>query len=705
MQNPASILDSGTRVRAAQERCGGSVTGDSGTRGAGERGLAASGEPAEVPTVPGLRPGLASRGATASAWRSLSGHWRWLLAAWVILAGGVAGISLAPGGGGASVTHEVEVRARQFAYEPHRVVVDQGDRIRLRLASEDVVHGLFLEGQELDLVAFPGRLDFGVRSTVGGVGYSSTNEVTFRADRWGKFRYRCSTTCGPLHPFMLGELIVRPNYLFWAAAGMLTAGLPTALLLMWTARRGVSGTRPSAWRFDLLARIPLLRWYVGQRWFQLGFVVPALFFTTLLLVAGFWGSPIGNRNIIITFVWILWWFVLKTFLLPLGSRSWCAACPIPFVGDWFQRRSLVGVRENSRRMWAGFRHWPRQLSNLWLQNVLFLLLCTFSAVLVTQPFLTALALAGLLLTATVVACWYQGRAFCRYLCPVSGFLSVYAMASVMEVRARDPQRCAECRTKNCRLGSSTGWGCPWMQVPGRMERNNHCGMCMECVKACPNQNMTVRLRPFCADVRLEGYDEVWTAFIMMTLAIVYTVTMLGPWGAVKEWANIGEVGNWPGFLGYVAVIWSTALLWLPLAWYGIAALGRALSGSPDVPTRVLFLRYAYMLVPLGLCAWIAFGFPLIVVNGTHIIATVSDPLGRGWDLIGMTHIPWTPFYPEYLAFIQVPLVLLGLGFALRRGFGVGMELYGDARRACRSLIPSAVAVSGLALVFLVLFAG
>lgn len=112
------------------------------------------------------------------------------------------------------------VRAFRYGYEPNIIRVNKGDTIHLRLVSADVVHGFYLEGYDLDAAIVPMRSTFDVRHPSRGGPPQSVEEVVFKADREGKFRYRCSQTCGFLHPFMLGEFIVGPNRLLPTSMGL-----------------------------------------------------------------------------------------------------------------------------------------------------------------------------------------------------------------------------------------------------------------------------------------------------------------------------------------------------------------------------------------------------------------------------------------------------------------------------------------------------
>lgn len=122
---------------------------------------------------------------------------------------------------------EVHVRARQYEYSPGVLHVSRGDRVTLVLEAEDVTHGLYLDGYDVDLVAVPGR----------------TSRATFVADRPGKFRLRCSKVCGTLHPFMLGELVVTPNAPFWRAIGLALLAAAGTVVFLRSGRRGAEDER------------------------------------------------------------------------------------------------------------------------------------------------------------------------------------------------------------------------------------------------------------------------------------------------------------------------------------------------------------------------------------------------------------------------------------------------------------------------------
>lgn len=100
-----------------------------------------------------------------------------------------------------------EIKAKKFSYTPHKIIVNKGDKVTLRLVSEDVTHGLYIDGYGLETKAHPGQ----------------DGSITFIAGKTGKFTFRCSVTCGEFHPYMVGNLIVGPNYRFYAYVLMILA--------------------------------------------------------------------------------------------------------------------------------------------------------------------------------------------------------------------------------------------------------------------------------------------------------------------------------------------------------------------------------------------------------------------------------------------------------------------------------------------------
>lgn len=467
---------------------------------------------------------------------------------------------------------------------------------------------------------------------------------------------------------------------------------------------------PKGFKYDIFNKIPIIKTMAKSRYFQYILMVPNFFVFYVIIIAGFIGTPIGNRNIAIVVLWILWWFILIALLVPLFARFWCTMCPLPIFGDFLQRFSFLKVRLGKtgylrNKMFGLNKVWPKRFKNIWIPNFTFLTLCTFSAVLVTRPFVTSIVLGSMVLIATFLAMIYRLRVFCGYICPVSGFIGLYSKTSTLELRSTNEEVCKKCKDKGCLRGNEKGWGCPWGEDMGVMKRNNYCGLCMECVKTCPNDNISLNIRSFSSETKIKGYDESWKGFIDVGTSHAYSLIYLGTNGTLKDWVNAPESGNWTGFFIYVISLWGLSLLIIPAIFYLLSYITKKVAKVQTVSIKEIFKAYSYILLPVGLLAWMAFSFPLIFVNGSYILNVISDPLGWGWDLFGTAEVQWQPLIPEYLGYIQIFLLLLGLGYSIYRGFFIGQRLFNSAVIALKALIPFAVLASIIAVAFILFFIG
>ncbi len=120
-----------------------------------------------------------------------------------LVAAAVAGTALLSEGTGVSSTRQdpatvsaprtIEEVARKFTFEPDRIEVTEGDRVRLVVRSADGVHGLHIKR-------------FGVNKLVPRGGESVT--IDFTASRAGTFEILCSEFCADGHDAMKGTLVV-----------------------------------------------------------------------------------------------------------------------------------------------------------------------------------------------------------------------------------------------------------------------------------------------------------------------------------------------------------------------------------------------------------------------------------------------------------------------------------------------------------------
>ncbi|NIW44990.1 MAG: 4Fe-4S binding protein [candidate division Zixibacteria bacterium] len=430
-----------------------------------------------------------------------------------------------------------------------------------------------------------------------------------------------------------------------------------------------------------LLRFPILKWLFVNRWPQFLIRLVTLAGFLLAILGGFIGTPVGSRNISIVLIWIAWWGLLILFAVPILGRGWCNICPIPLVGEWLQQGTILGPAPKVDGYGLN-KTWPKKLRNIWIQNGFFLGLAVFSTLILTNPLVTSIAVLGLFVLSIGLSLIFERRAFCRYICPVSGFIGLYSQVAPVEVRVIDPQICRDHTQKTCYTGNENGYGCPWGLYPAAITKNVNCGTCMECLRACPYDNMAVNLRPLGEDLfnpRERKMDEALKSFIMLGSAVVYSFVMLGPWGEVKMAAY--SIGT-PGWFAYTLTLLALVLVLLP----GMLFLGIKFADAGISKSRLKreFVKQSYALVPLGLSAWIAFSLSFVFANFSYVLAVISDPFGWGWNLLGTASMPWTPYLSAVTPPLQSFSLLVGLSLTILASQKIARE--SDTSRSSWPLI-------------------
>jgi polyferredoxin len=398
---------------------------------------------------------------------------------------------------------------------------------------------------------------------------------------------------------------------------------------------------------DLL-RWPLVGRFLGWRGARATLQIPLLVLGAVLILHGLYGPDLAPKNLATLVTWVHYRGLLVLVLLVVGN-FFCLACP------------FMLPRDLARRLFRPTWNWPRPLRNKWAGVALFvLLLFTYEEFgLWGEPRWTAALIAAYFAAALVVDALFKHASFCKWLCPIGQFNFVASTVSPLEIRVRDVAVCGDCRTKDCIRGRPeppanghgrlalpllSQRGCELALFQPMKTGNLDCTFCLDCVHACPHDNVGLVSRlpgsELWTDGSRSGIGRPHARKDMAALVLVFTFGallnafgMTSPVYAVQAWlSRVTGITQRAPILGLLFV---AGLVVEPAVLLGLAAaVARRLSGSRQ-GTLPIATRYAFSLVPLGFGIWLAhYLFHFLTGVLTVVPVTQAALEDAGWSLLG-----------------------------------------------------------------------
>lgn len=420
-------------------------------------------------------------------------------------------------------------------------------------------------------------------------------------------------------------------------------------------------------------QIPFIGWLVRLPIYPYVLQVVALVFFVLLIYFG-WGQPIfamssaaellyRQLNFTTFVVWGLWWTAMIWVTFFIG-RAWCHICPLELIMNVAERFG--------RRLAISQKLLPKAFRNGTL-IILGYLVVQFSVAVFhihRAPQGAAIFLISLAVIAFIFGFIFKYRSFCSYACPVGILLNCYSRNAPVELRIIDRITCDRCETKDCRsLKTYHRWnqrGCPSLLNPPKLDSNKDCLLCLQCVKACPYDNIRLGARKFFKDIVPGEQTGMAIPLFLMIITgfLTYELTLTGElkkyFLAIPHWTGqILNVTN-PHWQGFLKGLW-TLIVFPSAIWLTFAGLFGLFSGK-DSFFRY-FKIYAIAFIPLLISAHLAKALEKWNAWLKGINLPFNDPFGlRTFQAIFVDRSMTAPGKIVPLStFRWLPLCLLGVG--------------------------------------------
>jgi len=454
-------------------------------------------------------------------------------------------------------------------------------------------------------------------------------------------------------------------------------------------------------RLPLVGR--LLRGRYGRLMLQAAFALVAL----AMVIDGIWGPQSAARNLATVTPWVHLRGIVVLALLLAGNLI-CMGCPFTLPRTLAKRLSVRGCR------------FPQRLRGKWL--AIFSLFALFFAYeyldLWASPWLTAWLILAYFAASFLLEAVFTESAFCKYVCPLGSFNMVYSTLSPTRISVKSQDVCARCvghecvngsyareavirvdeipigagdegRQKEVAHGPGGALGCGTELFAPRMRGNMDCTMCLDCVRACPHDNVSLFTRDPGAELsRADSWSRRWDmSLLVIALAFMGLSNAFGmvpPYYALQEELAL-TLGITSEFVALLLIFAMGNLLLPVVAVVAAAWLGRRLTRFRKRDSlRDTVAAFAPAFVPVGFGIWFAhYSFHLLVGPGL-IVPVVQEFFGGAGD--------WGRWSfsldVNLIGLIQLIVLIAGFLWSLRLAQKTALRLY--RRKALLGMLPWAL---------------
>lgn len=446
-------------------------------------------------------------------------------------------------------------------------------------------------------------------------------------------------------------------------------------------------------RFPLVGR--LLKW----RWGRLVLQLPLFSIALLVIVDGFIGPQIASRNLATVAPWVHYRGIIVIVLLLVGNL-FCMACPFTLTRTLAKRLSIRG------------RRFPRFLRNKWLAIAsLFSLFFLYEWLdLWASPLLNAWVIVAYFVASFVLEAIFKESAFCKYVCPLGTFNFVYSTISPTQISIKQADICRTCVGKECINGSYAAKplirvddipggdtkpvphhpggtpGCGTDLFAPQIKSNLDCTLCLDCVRACPHDNIGLMIRKPGRELGLTGaWSKRWDVSLLVIMLAFMGITnafgMVPPVYELQQW--LVDTFNFQNDFPVLLLIFGIGNIALPiLLTLLVARASQLFTGTRKaIRLRDTVATFAPAFVPLGFGIWAAhYGFHFLIAP-LSIIPVMQEFLGQRGDWARLA----TPIDSNLIGWIQVIALVGGFLWSMLIAQRAALRLY--RRQGMIGLLP------------------